>query len=805
MKKFISFIHYQFSFLLFCFIIANTLQAQNIGKYEKFEVVLTEDLAYVNPYDYNEVNVTAVFTSPSGNQKTVDGFFMQDYDLNETNGSLTPVGDGQFKVRFAPNEIGQWTYQVSTNDNNGSNTLEVQTFECIASTQEENKGYARTNNSNYLELDNGEQLILVGENMGWQNGNAVVNYRTWLDKLAFHGGNFIRVWHAHWGLGIEWENGWNDFEGLRRYKQSNSRYQDWLFDYSAENGVYIMLCLQHHGQVSSNVNPNWNDSPYNASNGGMCENTWDFFTNEAAKEDTKNRIRYIVARWGYARSIMAWELFNEVEWTDNYETHKEAIADWHDEMAVYIKSIDPYDHLVTTSYAHDDKGTEVWANPEMDITQTHFYNNVPNIERILAGGVQDYLTQFGKPTLTGEFGLGGSSSLANTDPDGIHIHNALWGALMSGGMGTAMTWWWDNYIHPNDLYYHFSGVAQYAELVPFSDKKMSPTSAIISGSEGDLDLTPGAGWGADSDSAISISQTGVTTPANPTLGQFLYGSQWNTELRNPPNFQIDYPTAGTFKVTTGGEKSEGAKITIWLDGEEVLDETASTNTTYEIIIPSGQHSILVDNTGIDWITIANYSFSNLGSTINAYVLKSVDDNLAAGWVLNSEYNHQFVNNNGIPDAITDGTIAIDNFENGDYVVSWFDCLTGVNLTTKEVTTANGKLTLQIPELYWDAAFIVDTEPIVGIEKLDTDIMVKMSPNPAEAGGLVSIQGFPTNEAYSIGIFDIAGKLIQTIEPIKELPDDEFQVNIPASLPTALYWLRIQSANKFIAKPLMIKN
>ena len=41
----------------------------------------------------------------------------------------------------------------------------------------------------------------------------------------------------------------------------------------------------------------------------------DFFTDVRAKADYKNRLRYLVARYGYSTSVFAWEFFNEVCYT----------------------------------------------------------------------------------------------------------------------------------------------------------------------------------------------------------------------------------------------------------------------------------------------------------------------------------------------------------------------------------------------------------------------------------------------------------------------------------------------------------
>lgn len=42
----------------------------------------------------------------------------------------------------------------------------------------------------------------------------------------------------------------------------------------------------------------------------------DFFIDERAIADYKNRLRYIVARYGYSTSVFAWEFFNEVHSTE---------------------------------------------------------------------------------------------------------------------------------------------------------------------------------------------------------------------------------------------------------------------------------------------------------------------------------------------------------------------------------------------------------------------------------------------------------------------------------------------------------
>lgn len=799
-----------FIFLLFVPILLNgqmpavksvhALEA-TVEQFGKLELNVELEAVYDNPYDYEAIEVQAVFTGPDGAEITVDGFFMKDFEIDPATGAVSLSDTGRFKIRFAPHLSGEWTYTVRVRDRTGTATAEVQSFECISSSK---KGFVRTNLSNYLHFDNGEQYIPVGENMAWQNNNAYLDYTKWLNSLSDNGGNFIRLWQAHWGLGLEWENGWNGFSGLRRYKELNMAYQDWLFDFCAEKEVYIMLCIQHHGQVSSQVNPNWNDSPYNAINGGPCQNTWDFFTNEEARAHTRNRLRYIVARWGYARSIMAWELFNEVGWTDNYQQHQSKIADWHAEMAAYLKIIDPYQHLVTTSFSSEEQDPMVWANPDFDFTQTHYYLNTSNLQKALVNGINSYLQDFGKPTLTGEFGLGGNSELANTDPDGIHIHNAMWATLFGGGLGTGMSWWWDNYIHPQDLYYHFAPMSTVAAEVPFLDKDLRPAGATVLGTSGDLLLTPTLGWAGIGEDSITIDENGNTLPAGADLGIFLYGSQWNTQHRSPPTFVAHYPEDGFFRVRTNAESGTNPRISIRVNGTLVLNEAAGTNQTFTVPISAGTNTITVDNTGTDWITIAAYIFSGLGSEVDAYVLRSADKDYAAGWVLNKAYNHLDVQQNGAPEPAVGGLLKVADFADGGYTVYWYDCLSGMLQTSETVYAQSGTLEIPLPPLYWDMAFFVESNPLSVRKAQEPALDFRVYPNPIEAGGKLNIQlsREDSGSRMMMVLYDAQGKTLSRFERQKAGPDITF--DLPHDLPTGMYWLQIQQKGRVGTRPVVVR-
>ena len=71
-----------------------------------------------------------------------------------------------------------------------------------------------------------------------------------------------------------------------------------------------------------------------------------------------------------------------------------------------------------------------------------------------------------------EFGVDyrGPAETRAGDPDALGFHDGLWAPLLSGAMGTGMSWWWDNVIDPDDLYFHLGAVADFVDGVAFDEQ-----------------------------------------------------------------------------------------------------------------------------------------------------------------------------------------------------------------------------------------------------------------------------------------------------------------------------------------------
>jgi mannan endo-1,4-beta-mannosidase len=473
--------------------------ARRVGRYGLFELTVDIAAPVANPYDYDERALRCVFAGPGGIRDTVDGFYMQDYSLDTATGLLKKNGLGHYKVRYSPRVAGQWNFMLfcsgkGAGAGGGLGTREPSgavggfgagdlgargSFSCLPSAS---PGFVRRNLSPYLSFDNGKAFIPIGENMAWAKSNPYMDYRRWVGRLADKKGNFIRVWMPSWGLGLEWQKGRNGYEGLMQYHQQNAWYLDWLVGLCAGKGVYMMLSLDHHGQVSTKVDANWNENPYNAANGGPCLNTWDFFTSDSARHLIRNRFRYIVARYGYSSYIQSWELFNEVDWTDDFEKHKGDVRAWHQEMAGWLSHLDVNHHLITTSYGRPENDPACWELPALDFTQSHYYSDRTAMDSQLVANARSYRKAYHKPTLNGEFGLmGDGRTQAAKDPGGIFVHNCLWATLFGGAMGAALPWYWDDYVEPQDLYVHFSALSAFAAGISLIGDGYAPVEQSTTG------------------------------------------------------------------------------------------------------------------------------------------------------------------------------------------------------------------------------------------------------------------------------------------------------------------------------------
>jgi len=435
-----------------------------------------------NPYDYSDICLTAHFTKPSGAEMTVLAFWYKPYAEIRIVGGV-PDSEGyyssgtenvrwadepsHYRFRLTPDEEGEWNFTITVTVG-GQNHQTLTGSLMVQSPEEPPKGFVRVDAVNHrnFRFDDGSTFIPMGLNMAWWSTSlASHDYDNWFRSLQENGGNFARIWMANWTFSLH-KNSLNDFET----RQSMAIRLDHVLDTADRHGIYILLTLLNHGQFSATTNPEWSANVYNVANGGMLSHPIQFFSNAQAKAIYQNELLYILSRWGYSDHIMAWELFNEVDWVDGYNVG--VVSAWHKTMAEFLKAKDPYQHLVTTSYKYT-FGTDAYNLQAIDFVAVHSYayGNVDFYQKLL-NEQQTLFARYGKPVLFGEIGVDWQSGSAShsLDYEGVTIRQGLWGGMMGGGAGSANQWWWDSWIEAHDRWEWYRGASLYAKQMDLAGK-----------------------------------------------------------------------------------------------------------------------------------------------------------------------------------------------------------------------------------------------------------------------------------------------------------------------------------------------
>lgn len=452
-----------------------------------------------NPFDDDGVTVAVDLRSPAGDGITIDAFVYRGFTREIVGGyeHLTPTGPAQWRARFTPPSPGTWSWRWRVTDATGShaeNWAQLDVKPAAASSH----GLVRRSNadSRYLRFDDGTPYFPIGENLCWYNGGGTFDYERWLDRLADQGANYVRLWMPSWAFGLEWieRDASGAFTGssLGNYESRLDRawQLDQVMEAAQRRGIQVMLSIQNHGAFSLTNNSEWDDNPYNASNGGPLTAPRELFTNPEARALFKRRLRYIVARWGAAPNLMSWELWNEVDLVD--QPPLEALTDWHREMAGEIRRRDPYEHLVSTSTGQGDALSPsspfgaLWQLDDLDFTQAHFYGvgGTATDFTVVFPRIANRLRRYEKPFFVAEAGVDfrGVAETIAADPNGDGFHDLLWSAPFSGAFGAGMTWWWDGFIDPLNLYSHFGPLVHLVRGIDFPNEGIEIERNSISAS-----------------------------------------------------------------------------------------------------------------------------------------------------------------------------------------------------------------------------------------------------------------------------------------------------------------------------------
>ena len=452
----------------------------SVGVYEKFEVSLELKCDFVNPFDPDEIDIQATFTSPSGRIWKIPGFY---YFSQST----------LWKVRFSPNETGKWTYSISVRDKNGEIKSSIQTFTALNSLR---KGPIQISaNKRYLKHSNGTDYYGVGlwYNDGYEGFGSGRVQKVELDNLKALGINFISTYITPletWATGVG------------RYDQNICGRLDELLEMLEERDMLLSLNLWFHSYLSETVwgggNVRWYTNPYK-----QVTEAKDFYRSEEAWKYQEKLYRYIIARYSYSRALAIWFIVDEVNGTDGWVSGDSlAAGEWGRKVHNYLKTNDPYNHLTTGTrsggikeFWHEGYQTFDIAAREIYEAQGFEINKTSTLDSAsvnpLISSYRNYADQnqklwhgYGKPVINGETGWDHTFFEPSMPGYLAMYHNALWVTLATG---SAMTpFWWAHSRLMNDLVLtsQVTSIRKFTDRIPFG-RLTDVTPAAIKSTKGE--------------------------------------------------------------------------------------------------------------------------------------------------------------------------------------------------------------------------------------------------------------------------------------------------------------------------------
>ncbi len=434
-------------------------------KYQKLELVLELAAEYNNPYNREEIEINAIFTSPLGQSFNVAGFWDAKAD---------------WLIRFSPSSVGQWAYAITVKDTLGISPSYSGEFTVSESTTsgwiQTGKQFNNNYSNKYLVHHDGTPFYGVGHADAFiANRNFSNQQENGVDNLILNmkeaNENYI-VWWPQFHFSIV-EDTYNN------YNQNNLAVIDTVLEKLEQEDLFVIFTLWDHSQLRDN-NHHWPDGNWFNNNGfNDLSSLNDFFITDEAWLWQNNLYSYIIARYGYSSSIAMWQTVSEIDGTNAFEQTNI----WHKRVNDYFLENDPYHHLTTASMSGDvvwDEGHQI-----MDVAQVHIYQdllnteltpNITNTADIIANYTQNMWNSNDKPNWIGEFGVLNNTGFLNENYYPEVFHHALWAALSNGAALTPAEWndFFDWEIMTTEMKKHSSYFSLFIKDVPMAQWDPSP-------------------------------------------------------------------------------------------------------------------------------------------------------------------------------------------------------------------------------------------------------------------------------------------------------------------------------------------
>jgi hypothetical protein len=692
------------------------LSAPKVPCFEKLEVTFELTASYANPYDPDDIRIDATITLPDGAVVTVPAFYSEQFEPVRGVAQMMmwvpyeQTGAACWKVRFAPPTPGEYSLSLSATQQDGLSASYGPVR--FSATPSAHPGFVRVSpdNPQYFETSaNGELFWGTGSNVAWTRdgdpGQPHPCYEYYFGKASGHM-NATRVWLCHWAW-LEWTpvvdapgTNWEGYGGIGIYNQMIADALDRVFLAAEKNGLRIMLTTDDNNEWARNGETDgWAFNPYNRIHGGPCDDPEDFFASQDARRHYRNRLRYIVARWGYSTSLWAVN-----SWNDCSNPTPE-VLDWLLEMRDHV-------HRLTEGYRPIVYGSNyrLEASALMDYAQA-----TPDAPRDRPRVLQECY------------------HADRAEDFAASLHDALWEGLAAGH--AAVMVWPHVLVDQTDSWRVFEPVMRAAQGLPLNRGQWRPIQARVTGAAS-ADREPGPrvysvrpygdvpNWGARATRNRFTISPGESAQWLEGACVKLYGDRGDRrEWRNPPTFVVDFPRPARLVVEVNEIGGGDQTLCVSIDGVEPASVDLLGGRRYlegderwiEVPFAAGPHEVRVENgrPGADWISIRRYCF--VVETERASDLVDLrglcSDTHGFLYLRNQTAGPLYRDVLGEPPVVlSEVRVRVEGLTPGRYDVTALDTRTGIAGESSVAESTDGTLDVAVAELRRDAALRFSRRP-----------------------------------------------------------------------------------------------
>ncbi|MCX7819364.1 MAG: hypothetical protein N2652_09190 [Kiritimatiellae bacterium] len=329
----------------------------------------------------------------------------------------------------------------------------------------------------YFETTDGRPFIPNGLNMVHPlhhgRGRERETMAGWVNALADHRGNLIRIWL--------WHSWWCPETAPGVFDETIAQRLGELLELCSRRGVRVKITLDFFREIDpASARQPWAlRAMYHVSRGGPLRSMDEWWNGDIGRRLYLARLDWLAARFRDRPEIFGWELWNEINAARGSPASQ---AQWTADMLAEARRRFPR-HLVMQSLGslESEGDRSLYRRYSVmkgnDVAQVHRYLNLGTGLVVCHGPmdvlVADAVTELAamttdRPLLLAEGGAveprhSGPFRLYGRDREGTLLHDVLFAPFFAGAAGSGQPWHWDQYVAELNLWWHFGRFAAAVE------------------------------------------------------------------------------------------------------------------------------------------------------------------------------------------------------------------------------------------------------------------------------------------------------------------------------------------------------